>query len=70
MKNTATKLYYTPVEGGRFEVVPTKEYVQPKKRHWLKDEDPITRALVWTIGYGLFAVVVVQVALWLARMGW
>ena len=70
MKNTATKLYYTPVEGGRFEVVPTKEYVQPKKRHWLKDEDPITRALVGTVGYLLFAAVVIELARRLARMGW
>ena len=69
MKNTATKLYYTPVEGGKFEVVPTKEYTQPKK--WsLKDEDPITRALVWTAGYGLFLLVVVQFAMWLHGLGW
>jgi len=67
MSKTAAKIYYLPVNGGKFKEVQTQEYVQPKVRRKRKKEDPITIILMAYIAIGLFGIITAQICI---KMGW
>jgi hypothetical protein len=68
--NTVTKLYVLPTEG-KFELVETKEYVQPEKSIEEKLMDIIGWSVVCVvIGVG-GSVIFSQIIMWVARwLGW
>lgn len=63
MSKTTAKIYYLPIDGGRFKEVPTQEYVlQPEVRK-RKKEDPITLILLVYIALIAFCVIVAQIGI-------
>lgn len=68
MTKSACKIYYLPIEGGKFEEVPTVEYSLPEpKRYSIMDEDPITKVLLAGSAILILVNIFAQAGIWL---GW
>jgi len=59
----AYKIYYLPIKGGRFEEVPTKEYVQPERCWQERLMDAVGYVLLCVAIGGGVSVIVTQIAI-------
>jgi hypothetical protein len=68
-QQSVCKIYYLPIEGGKFEEVPTVEYQQPEEPCWQERLMDVIGNIVLCIAVGgIVSAAFIQIARWI--WGW